>query len=114
MRTMEGGGSASGAPGMPVPGTAAPREGEPCRMAEAAGMPSTETFLATLGQRVRQRRALVRMTRRQLAGHSGVSERYLAQLESGQGNMSIVLLRKVAVALGLPVAQLVVEGEEPS
>jgi XRE family aerobic/anaerobic benzoate catabolism transcriptional regulator len=36
-----------------------------------------------------------------------VSERYLAQLEAGHGNCSIVLLRRIADALSVPVAELV-------
>ena len=70
---------------------------------------TTEGFLAAVGARVRRQRALVHMSRRRLAERSGVSERYLAQLETGRGNMSIVLLRKVALALGLPLAELVAE-----
>ena len=72
---------------------------------------STEAFLAIIGRRVRSRRASLRMTRRSLAAGSGVSERYLAQLESGQGNMSIALLRKVASALALPLPELVAESD---
>jgi len=52
------------------------------------------------------------MTRRLLARDSGVSERHLAELEAGRGNVSIMLLRQVAGALGLPVATLVDEGPE--
>ena len=70
---------------------------------------STEAFLGVIGRRVRSRRAALHMTRRSLAAASGVSERYLAQLESGQGNMSISLLRKVATALALPLAELVTD-----
>jgi XRE family aerobic/anaerobic benzoate catabolism transcriptional regulator len=43
-----------------------------------------------------------------------VSERYLAQLEVGKGNCSIVLLRRIARAIGLPVTQLVNESAEPA
>jgi XRE family aerobic/anaerobic benzoate catabolism transcriptional regulator len=60
---------------------------------------------------VREARARRGMTRKILARDSGVSERYLAQLEAGQGNISIVLLRQVAHAMGLPLAELV--REEP-
>jgi len=42
-----------------------------------------------------------------LAHDSGISERYLAELESGRGNLSIVLMRRLAKAIDLPVAQLV-------
>jgi XRE family aerobic/anaerobic benzoate catabolism transcriptional regulator len=47
------------------------------------------------------------MSRKALAKHSDVSERYLAQLEGGTGNCSIVLLRRIAQALSVPVAQLI-------
>ena len=53
------------------------------------------------------------MTRKILARDSGVSERYLAQLESGQGNISILLLRQLALALDTPPEALVREGAEP-
>ncbi len=49
----------------------------PAEVAEAA-------FLAALGQRVRRMRAVRGMSRKVLARASGISERYIAQLESGQ------------------------------
>ena len=52
------------------------------------------------------------MTRKILARDSEVSERYLAQLEAGQGNISIALLRQVAHAMGLPLTDLVREGPD--
>lgn len=70
-------------------------------------------YLKLLGDRVRSARARRGMTRKILARDSGVSERYLAQLESGQGNISIALLRQVAQAMSLPIVELVREGEEP-
>lgn len=69
-------------------------------------------YLTTVGERVRAARARRGMTRKILARDSGVSERYLAQLETGQGNISIALLRQVAQAMNLPVADLVREGED--
>ena len=69
-------------------------------------------FLARLGERVRSGRAGTGMTRKSLAASSGVSERYLAQLESGQGNISVLLLRKVAHAIGMPVEALLREAPE--
>src|SRR5439155_25974835 len=42
-------------------------------------------FLEQLGQRVRTMRALRGMSRKVLAKVSGISERYIAQLESGKG-----------------------------
>lgn len=69
-------------------------------------------YLKVLGERVRNARARRGMTRKILARDSGVSERYLAQLESGLGNISIALLRQVARAMGMPVTDLVREGPE--
>lgn len=53
------------------------------------------------------------MTRKILARDSGVSERYLAHLETGQGNISILLLLQIARALDLPVQDLLRQGQEP-
>src|SRR5687767_5098649 len=66
-------------------------------------------YLARLGERVRAWRAASATTRKVLAQSSGVSERYLAQLEAGEGNISVLLLRKVARAMGVPVESLVRE-----
>ncbi len=68
---------------------------------------STEPeFLSALGRRVRQLRNRRGMTRKMVARESDVSERHLAQLESGEGNVSIVLLRRIARALNLSLADL--------
>src|SRR3954451_22446491 len=64
-------------------------------------------FLEQLGQRVRNMRALRGMSRKVLAKVSGISERYIAQLESGKGNVSIVLLRRVSGAMGAHVEDLI-------
>jgi XRE family aerobic/anaerobic benzoate catabolism transcriptional regulator len=69
--------------------------------------PSEERdFLDQLGQRVRTMRALRGMSRKVLARVSGISERYIAQLEGGKGNVSIILLRRVALAMGAPLEDL--------
>jgi XRE family aerobic/anaerobic benzoate catabolism transcriptional regulator len=64
-------------------------------------------FLDQLGQRVRTMRALRGMSRKVLAKVSGISERYIAQLESGKGNFSIVLLRRVSNAMGAHLEDLI-------
>ena len=74
----------------------------------------TDAYLRRLGERVRTLRNQRGMSRKVLAQHAKVSERYLAQLETGKGNGSIVLLRRIARAIGLPVTQLVNEGAEPA
>jgi XRE family transcriptional regulator, aerobic/anaerobic benzoate catabolism transcriptional regulator len=71
-----------------------------------------DDYLCRLGERVREERARRGMTRRILARDSGLSERYLAQLESGKGNLSIKLLRRVGDALNLPLPRLL--GGEPA
>lgn len=72
--------------------------------------PPTESRVLTgLGERVRQARARRGMTRRALAQHSQVSERYLAQLEAGDGNASLLVLHRVAVALNAPLTELIDE-----
>ena len=64
-------------------------------------------YLALIGERVRQFRARRGMSRRVLAEASGVSERYLAQLETGRGNASITVLKQIADAIDVPVDDLV-------
>ena len=66
-------------------------------------------YLGRLGERVRAWRNGQGMTRKALAEASGVSERYLAQLEAGLGNISVLLLRRVARAMRVPVEHLVRE-----
>jgi XRE family aerobic/anaerobic benzoate catabolism transcriptional regulator len=69
------------------------------------------SFLEQLGQRVRTTRALRGMSRKVLAKVSGISERYIAQLESGKGNVSIVLLRRVSNAMAAHLEDLIPSGE---
>jgi XRE family aerobic/anaerobic benzoate catabolism transcriptional regulator len=64
-------------------------------------------YLKMLGQRVRDARARHGMTRRMLARDSGISERYLAELEAGRGNLSITLIRRLADAIDVPISELV-------
>jgi XRE family aerobic/anaerobic benzoate catabolism transcriptional regulator len=63
-------------------------------------------FIAAIGRLVRLARAKRGVTRRQLALDSGASERYLAQIESGQGNPSVIILRSIAEALDVPIIEL--------
>jgi XRE family aerobic/anaerobic benzoate catabolism transcriptional regulator len=63
-------------------------------------------FAAELGRMVRLGRARRGMSRRQLAQESETSERYLAQIESGAGNPSVLVLRAVADALEMPMFEL--------
>jgi XRE family aerobic/anaerobic benzoate catabolism transcriptional regulator len=67
---------------------------------------SDAAYLAELGKRVREARDQRGMARKVLAEVSGVSERYLAQLETGSGNASVTLLRRVAAALNVRMTHL--------
>jgi DNA-binding XRE family transcriptional regulator len=60
---------------------------------------SENDFLAQLGERVRTVRLSRDMSRRQLADRSGISERYIAQIEAGKCNVSIMLLLRIAHAV---------------
>src|SRR5438876_11632243 len=74
-----------------------------------------EDFLLFLGKRVRQLRNLRGLTRKTVARESDVSERHLAQLEAGEGNVSIVLLSRIAAALNVSLVELfALEADEPA
>src|ERR1035437_9731264 len=84
------------------------RRSRPNRTGEMTENPDPETgFLEQLGQRILTMRALRGMSRKALAQVSGISERYIAQLESGKGNVSIVLLRRVSDAMGAHLEDLI-------
>jgi XRE family transcriptional regulator, aerobic/anaerobic benzoate catabolism transcriptional regulator len=70
------------------------------------GLSSENSFLGSLGKRIRQLRSRRGMTRKILAKEADVSERHLAQLETGEGNVSIVLLRRIAAAVGVSLEEL--------
>jgi XRE family aerobic/anaerobic benzoate catabolism transcriptional regulator len=63
-------------------------------------------FAAAIGGLLRFARAKRGMTRRQLAAQSDTSERYLAQIEAGQGNPSVIVLKAIAEALDVPIVEL--------
>ncbi len=71
-------------------------------------------FLADLGGRVRELRERRGRSRKLLARESQVSERYLAQLETGNGNISVMLLRRVAAALGVTVGEVLIPEDQDS
>jgi len=87
------------------PATSSPAANMATNMATGADA-EEDRFLAALGQRVRGTRALRGMSRKVLSHTSGLSERYIAQLESGHGNVSIILLRRIAQAMGTRIDDL--------
>jgi XRE family transcriptional regulator, aerobic/anaerobic benzoate catabolism transcriptional regulator len=93
----------------------APRRGQ-IAQAPAAARPiaisgSDPEFLGALGRRVRELREQRGMARKALSQAAQVSERYLAALEAGEGNASVILLRRVAGALGVRLIDLLDHGE---
>lgn len=64
-----------------------------------------DPFLLLLGERVRTLRSRRGMTRKMLAKEASVSERHLANLETGTGNASILVLRQLAKALNCSIAE---------
>jgi XRE family aerobic/anaerobic benzoate catabolism transcriptional regulator len=74
------------------------------------GAAARDPMLTVLGERLRLLRARRGLTRKSLAREAAVSERHLANLESGTGNASILVLRQIARALDAPLAELL--GEE--
>lgn len=92
----------SGPTGMREPGDPAPVR-DP--QAEAQ-------FLHRLGERLRMLRMRRGTTQGDLSRRSGVSLRYIVQLEAGNGNVSILLLRRIALALGVAPEELVADTAE--
>jgi XRE family aerobic/anaerobic benzoate catabolism transcriptional regulator len=74
--------------------------------------PAHEAYLRLVGERVRLARTRRGMSRKALSQSSQVSERYLAELERGAGNASLIVLRQIADALGVEMASLVGTGPD--
>lgn len=73
---------------------------------------SRTSFLGTVGARVRAHRESRGMSRRELSERSGVSERFLAELEGGRGNISLARFAEVCGALAASPAELLAGTEE--
>lgn len=69
----------------------------------------SDEMIKRLAARVREARNARGLPRRVLSERSGVSPRYLAQLEAGAGNISVILLHRVATALDLKIETLLAE-----
>src|SRR4051812_45302913 len=74
----------------------------------------SSSYLGAVGSAVRAHRERRGWSRRELASHSGVSERFLAQLETGDGNISLRRFSEVAHALGTTPAALLASAEAPA
>ena len=96
--------------GLDTPGMATNPEIAP--EARRGAAPADEAYLRRVGERVRLARARRGMSRKSLSRASGVSERYLAELERGAGNASLLVLRQIADALSIEAAALVSDAPE--
>src|SRR5579862_4808071 len=79
---------------------------DPSSLLPAIPPPTDSLLLRDLAQRIRALRKSRSLTRKNLSQLADVSERHLAQLESGEGNISILLLNRIAAALNTSLAQL--------
>lgn len=76
---------------------------------EAGPAPDEEplaAYISSIADRIKATRIRRGMTRKLLSSHSGVSERYLSQIESGRANLSMALLFRVARAMDVEVQEL--------
>lgn len=89
------------------------QEPEPLLAEEIDSLESVAGYIQRIGERVRGVRAQRGITRKDLAKHSGVSERYLAQVETGKANMSISMLWRIAEAMDVGMGDLL-PGNESS
>jgi XRE family aerobic/anaerobic benzoate catabolism transcriptional regulator len=85
-----------------MPRSTTPRRALRGRAKPRRADPQDVAYLHNLADKIRDARAQRGMTRNALAADSGVSLRFLAQLEGGQGNPSILVLRRIASAMGVP------------
>src|SRR5260221_142784 len=89
----------------------APRQALYCRKSPGQAMKlqysalrMADELLHALGARIRELRRERGWSRRELGSRSGVSERFLAEVESGRGNPSVRSLAEIASALGTSAA----------
>jgi XRE family aerobic/anaerobic benzoate catabolism transcriptional regulator len=73
---------------------------------------ATTDLLEHIARNLRTLRSQRGMTRKQLAEQSGVSVPYLARVEGGDGNVSVTLLNKLAIALDVAPADILSGGEQ--
>ena len=84
------------------------------RTMESLSEPESNATMSELGGRVRAWRARRGMTRKALAADSRLSERFLADVEGGKGNVSINSLEAVAQALNISILELLQDAVRPA
>ncbi len=73
-----------------------------------------EVFRREVGRRVRLNRLVQRLTQQDVADRAGVSRSFVSLFEKGGHGIDVLALRRIALALGVPLSELVTEpGDEP-
>jgi XRE family aerobic/anaerobic benzoate catabolism transcriptional regulator len=73
---------------------------------------SDNLLLSQIGRRVKNRRTSMGWTLKDIAKRSGVSTRFLSDVEAGKGNISVVRLANVARALDVELISLMPSDEQ--
>lgn len=94
-------GANAGENGLSLAGS--PRE---TRAGDARDNDVRDPILVALGERIRNLRARRGMTRKETAQAAGISERHMANLESGMGNATLLILHQLAHALRCSLAEV--------
>jgi transcriptional regulator with XRE-family HTH domain len=81
-------------------------------MAGARSIEHVEHGWRELGEAIRRRRRVARLSQEELAEQSGLHRTYLSEIETSKVKPSIYVLRKIADALGVRASQLVAEAED--
>lgn len=77
-------------------------------------MTGVETFKKELGKRIRGLRKLKGLTQEKLGEKSGLSYKFIGELERGNVNISLKSLLRISNALGIYIGDLFPQGEKPS
>jgi len=64
-----------------------------------------------IGQRIKELREKAEMSQKDLAYTADLDRSYIASIENGQRNVSIVNIEKIAVALGVSLKEMFNNGE---
>lgn len=94
--------------------TSSGSDGGPVVRKDDATDGEVSAYISRIAARIKAIRARRGMTRKLLSEHSDISERYLSQIESGQANISVALLWRVAHAMDVQVQELLPDCEKCS
>ncbi len=76
-------------------------------MPRASPSHARDPVLVSFGQAIKQARAEAGVSQEQLAHLAGIDRSYMSSIERGEQNVGLISMHRVAQALGLPLAVLV-------